>query len=407
MRPLQLLTRVLAFLSLVSIALPPERSVAQNGYGWRGDGTGRFPDANPVLHWSPTEHIVWKTDLPGTSPASPVLVGDRVFVTSDPFLLLCLSAQDGSVLWQKSHSTDDLPPSIGIPAGADQPSHNPDGHAGSAAATPVSDGSSIYATFSNGVAAAYSLDGALRWQRFVELPKTGFGHAGSPLLAGGQLIVHFTDVVALDASTGSPRWRLQRPATHASPVLGQVGGQPVIVHPSGCIIRPADGKILADGLFALTQSSPVVHENLLVIPENGQLSAFEFPSGISEALSVTRRWQTPTSRAQYQIASPVVDGGMIYTVSLGADWQVTDAATGDVVYSERLPLAQRVYASVHLAGNHLFVSNQHGKTAVLEPGDRYGLVGVNEIDFHPTSSIFAGTRQYLRTHKSVYCIGEP
>ncbi len=78
------------------------------GAGWRNDGTGRFPHANPPLQWSKENNVAWKVELPGKSLASPVVVGKQVFVTSDPAELICLSTADGQVIWRKSHEYADV-----------------------------------------------------------------------------------------------------------------------------------------------------------------------------------------------------------------------------------------------------------------------------------------------------------
>jgi outer membrane protein assembly factor BamB len=193
----------------IVILLSPPALSAQTISGWRGNGTGRFSEAKPVLAWSPTEKIVWKTPLPGGSPATPVFVRDRIFVLSDPSLLLCLRASDGEILWQRSHAPADLG---GAGAGAANANvdHNPDGNAGSAASTPVSDGKYVFAMFANGVVSCHDLDGGRKWARFVEKPKTGFGPASSPLLIGNSLFGHFIDFIALDAQSGKELWRRER-----------------------------------------------------------------------------------------------------------------------------------------------------------------------------------------------------
>ena len=69
--------------------------------GWRGDGSGSFPDATPPTEWSKTENVVWKTPMPAHSNASPVIVGDRILVCADPDTLICVNKADGKVLWSK------------------------------------------------------------------------------------------------------------------------------------------------------------------------------------------------------------------------------------------------------------------------------------------------------------------
>ncbi|MEZ5299919.1 MAG: hypothetical protein R3F11_04505, partial [Verrucomicrobiales bacterium] len=200
--------------------------------------------------------------------------------------------------------------------------------------------------------------------------------------------------------------RAALPASHATPVAARVGGTEVIVHPAGAILRAGDGRILASDLFALTESSPVVDGDAIYAHENGMLKAFGLPAKLAEPLAVAKRWETAAPRGQYQIASPVAHDGLIYTASIKGDWQVTDAKTGEVAYSKRLPFAGRVYVSVQLAGGRLFVTDQTGKTYVLKPGRAYAEDGVNELDYHPTSSAFAGGRRFVRTHRHLICVGD-
>jgi outer membrane protein assembly factor BamB len=374
--------------------------------GWRGDGTGRFPDSSPITAWSPTKNIVWKTELPGGSPASPVIVGDRIFVLSDPAMLLCVQASNGKILWKRGHTAADLGSGEGVKAGNEAPTHNPDGDAGSAASTPVSDGRHVFAMFANGLVSAHDLEGRRKWLRYIEKPKTGFGHASSPALVAGMVIVQFLDVVALDAETGQESWRVKLPASHASSVATRLGNMDLVVHPSGTLLRAKDGKVLAENLFRLTQSSPVVHGDVIYSHENGTLKAHRLTAEAGESLDVKPLWQVDSPRGQYQIASPVVHEGLVYSVSLNGIWQVTDGRTGMEVYQKRLPLGSRVYASVHLAGEMLFAADQTGKTVIVRPGREYVEVAVNELDYHPTSFVFAGERMYVRTYKHLLCVGE-
>ena len=69
--------------------------------GWRTDGTGRYLAAEPPTTWSAQENVAWKVKLPGKSNGSPIVVGERIFVVSDPAEVLCLNAADGEIVWRK------------------------------------------------------------------------------------------------------------------------------------------------------------------------------------------------------------------------------------------------------------------------------------------------------------------
>src|SRR5271167_3859712 len=74
--------------------------------GWRGDTSGRFQVADPPTQWSLSEHVVWKTKLPAHSNGSPVVVDGKVFVTAEPTSIVCLDAEDGSIVWQAQSGYD-------------------------------------------------------------------------------------------------------------------------------------------------------------------------------------------------------------------------------------------------------------------------------------------------------------
>src|ERR1700676_1932440 len=76
--------------------------------GWRTDGTGSYPKAQPPLEWSTTKNVVWSTPMPGYGVSLPVLLGQRLFICSEPATLLCLNRDDGKILWQKTSSYSEL-----------------------------------------------------------------------------------------------------------------------------------------------------------------------------------------------------------------------------------------------------------------------------------------------------------
>src|SRR5678815_4252647 len=79
--------------------------------GWRGDGSGLYLSASPVIHWSATENVRWKAKV-GTGQSSPIVIGQRIFVTAEPDLLICLEAETGKELWRKSHKLSNLPAAV-------------------------------------------------------------------------------------------------------------------------------------------------------------------------------------------------------------------------------------------------------------------------------------------------------
>ena len=103
------LKRTVAVAVLVLVAasqLPGDEIV-----GWRTDWTGKYPDADPPTSWSAAENVIWKTPMPAWGNATPVLVGDRIFVCAEPTTLVCVDAKTGAILWQAGTTYfDALPP---------------------------------------------------------------------------------------------------------------------------------------------------------------------------------------------------------------------------------------------------------------------------------------------------------
>src|SRR6516225_4037596 len=90
------------------LALGGEAALAGDPIGWRTDGSGNYPRAQPPLEWSPTKNVVWCASMPGYGVSHPVLLGRRIFICSEPATLLCLDREDGKILWQKTSSYSEL-----------------------------------------------------------------------------------------------------------------------------------------------------------------------------------------------------------------------------------------------------------------------------------------------------------
>lgn len=446
----------LARTPILVLALAPlclGTAAAQNIVGWRTDGNGRYPNADPPTTWSQEENIVWKTELPGGGWGSPVVVGDRIFVTAEPAELLCVDARTGEVRWQRSHSHAELyGPEKGeqieeeyaalesrrnelrrqygelrkaepkdeekikqqrekIDAVEQQIEekkkiHAPPvkrGGAGNAAATPVCDGEHVWAAFGHGVASCHTLDGGRRWMEFVEGSNIGFGHASSPVLAGGNLIVHFHDLVALDAASGKPRWRKELPARHATPTPLRIGETVVLLAPSGTLLRASDGEVLADDLGSMSECSAVLHEGV-IFAQGGKTRAWRIPENVGAEQFVDPLWEADSARGR-RTPSPVYHDGLLYGVTTAGILDVTDAESGEKVYRRRLDL-KNVYSSVTSAGDYLFISDTRGTTIVLKPGREYDEIARNEIEGFGSSPVFIGARMYIRARKHLYCIAE-
>ena len=308
--------RVAALLLLLAAVCPSPSAqaaeAADASVGWRGNGTGVYPDAQPPVKWSATENILWRTPLPGKSNASPLLVGDRIFVCAEPSTLLCVSAKDGAILWSSSTTYADAAPenarqqALANQAKADSLRRKvreletaqtevsealgktPDDAAlkaklaklegegkeasealkalasyvppktsddtGYASPTPASDGKQVYVAFGTGIVACYDLEGQGQWvRRFETNPDDRepgiYGVSESPLVVGGQVLVQLKKLTALDAATGRTLWQADAVCHYGSPIRLCIGDIAAVLTACGDVFRLGDGKALATKIW--------------------------------------------------------------------------------------------------------------------------------------------------------------
>jgi hypothetical protein len=368
--------------------------------GWRTDGTGRYPDANPPLQWSSTQNVVWKTPMPAAGNATPVIVGERIFVCAEPDLLLCFNAQTGKIIWQKRNAYQDLNP----PKRLDMPRrHNTNGYS---SPTPVTNSKNVFVVFGNGIAACYDLRGNRRWIKYIDSPKHGWGHSASPLLVGDKLIVMINDMRALNPANGSPLWRIEMSPRWGSPIATRIGKTDVIITPTGRIVRAGDGRVLHQHLGSLNYNTPIVDgDKVYFIDGERQTRAYQLPQQAGDSVQVKTLWSSRIAKNRYY-ASPLLHDGVIYAINMSGRFSAIDAASGEVLYKKKLQLGGTVYPSIALAGEKLYVSSDSGQTFVIEPGRHYKIASKNKLGAFRSSPVFVGNKMYIRTMSHLYCISE-
>jgi outer membrane protein assembly factor BamB len=436
--------------------------------GWRTDGTGSYPKAQPPLEWSPTKHVVWKTPMPKPSNSLPVLLGQRLFICADPGTLQCFDREDGKLIWQKNSNYDELEISdevrkqfeaevaevkerkkkqSAIHKEMDQlhrmlikdkaakeeieakikpfrkqidelekeirkflvaerytmpPTH---GDAGYSTPTPLTDGKHVWVAFGSGLMACFDLEGNRKWLKLIEHSNAAFAHSGSPILAGGHLVIHYTDLVALNPKTGEEVWRVKRPTKHGTPTVARVDDTDVIFTPNGTMVRADTGKVLAEGLGHCGANSPILHEGCVYWVSN-QVNAIRLPTSLKEPVKPEKLWKASIKFGGYGFSSPVIHDGLLYAANDQGILSVLDIKDGKLVYEERLNHDGTTYPSISVAGNRIYVSSDRGTMLVLQPGREYKELARNKLEPFRSSLVFDGKRLYLRTHKNLYCIGE-
>lgn len=421
--------------------------------GWRFDGTGRFPNVNPVLRWGKEENVAWKVKLPGRGLASPIVVDDMVFLATDPAVLHCFRLKDGKEIWQRSHEYANVfgdkkgaeieanleeaktvrkqRDELGRERNAARKAENtaeaerlqkqieklddryrtltvyppkPGGDTANSTSTPVSDQANVFAVFATGVVSSHTINGEQNWMVFLDGARGD--HSASPLLIEDKLIVHLQDLFALDAQTGKVLWRTKTDERHGSEVVTKVDGQHVLITANGDLIRVSDGEMVAKNLFRLGHNSPIVEDGSIYAVEDGVIKSLQLPTKLQDIEKLKTQWEAKTSRAN-QLASPILHEGLLYAVSEQGILDVVDADSGKRVYRKRLEFeGGRIDGSLCFAGGLLFVSNTRGVTLILRPGLEFEEVARNESDGFSSSLAFAKNRILIHTREHLICIGE-
>ena len=232
---------------------PTDEAIAQAWASFRGaGGAGVSAYTNIPATWNAAknENILWKTPVPLPGNNSPVVWGNRAFLsgaTEKERKVFCFDTADGKLLWQKD--VPSTPEST-----AKVPKVNKD--TGFAAPTVTTDGRRVFAIFANGDIAGFDFDGKLAWARSLGIPENSYGHSSSLVMYKNLVIVQFdqgqvkdkkSKLLALDAASGKTVWEVPRevPNSWPSPIIVQAAGRDQLItaaDPWVIAYNPADGK---------------------------------------------------------------------------------------------------------------------------------------------------------------------
>ena len=385
------------------------RPTPERPFGFRGDGTGRFPGATPVTEWSEKEarNIRWSAAV-GSSFSAPILLDKAIVVTAEPNIVLCLNRADGSLLWKIAITPAVITNEIFRAAAADYEA--PKDGSGMTAATPLTDGKLIYIVLANGIVQAVDLEGKTQWSAYIDAQQiTGYGRSSSPLLIGGKLIVHMTNLHAFDAATGKQLWlNADAPSTYGSPIAMKLDGVELIVTPNGDVVRASDGKILATEIGHATHTSPVTLDGSVYYGENA-LNAYS----LSTTAKGRELWTATITGELF--GSPLLHDGIMFTATGKGELYAYDIkGQGELnpliearkLFGDSEATAPAAYASLTLAGKHLFFNSNSGDTVVMEATREARQIAKNQLTSGSGASpIFSGGDMFIRTRGKLFCIG--
>ena len=411
-----------ACLALLCFAQPLR---AENWPQWRGaklDGISH--ETNLPQQWSKTENVAWRLPLPGPAGSTPVIWGDRIFLTSaegQKLVLLAVSTS-GKILWKQTLSDKNAQ------VRGDEGNY--------ASPSPSTDGRHVWATVGTGELGCYMLDGRKVWSfnlqdRYGKFD-ISFGMTSTPVLDGDRLYFQLMHsggalVLALDKNSGKEIWKQQRPSdareecehSYASPVLYRDDRQELLLsHGADYIVahRLTDGgEVWRCGGLNLKGNynptlrfvaSPVAVPGLIVVPsaKNGPVLGLKPDNkgditDSEEGRFWAREHNTP------DVPSPLVVNGLVYLCREDGTLLCLDAKTGKQVYQNRTH-ADRHRASPVYADGRVYLTARDGTVTVVKAGRKFEILFSNKIGESVSSSpAISNGRMYVRTFDALYAIG--
>lgn len=424
--------RFVRWLSVLGIAAALSAAESADWSRFRGPNGSAVSDARGVpTEWSDSKNLAWKTELPGPGSSSPIIVGDRVFVTCYSGYgtgrgapgdikklerhLICVSLKDGKILWDKSIA-------------AKQPEESYSrmlGEHGYATSTPVSDGERVFVFFGASGVLAFDLAGQQLWQANVSdgstKSKMGWGSASSPILYRDTVIVNAAaeakSLIALETKTGKQALRSDASSIHGSwstPILVEApqGKTELVLNAPFEMwgFDPNNGDFLwfAEGVQDDNVCGSVVANDGIVYAIGGRSgSAVAVKTGGRDDVSKSHTVWKKSLRSY--IPSPVVTGDFILSVNNdNAILSGLDRKTGEQLFQQRLGGGGGVYASPIVIGGKVYVVTRRGGTIVADiAGSRVNIISENtlkdETDFNASPAVTDG-KLLLRSNRALYCI---
>lgn len=409
------------FVLCLTIGLSVSGSLrAENWTRFRGpNGQGISSETNLPTLWSGEKNVVWKASIPGKGWSSPIIFGNRIFMTSATeegisCRVICVDKGNGKILWDREVHRQQQGPM------RKQNSY--------ATPTPVTDGKKVYAVFYDGTAIAVDFSGKLVWTnseiKFFSL----HGLGASPVLVDGQLIMPFDGssrdeqkvgwkepwqnalVVSFDTKDGSIRWKGKRGDSrvgHVTPILVNDGKQ--VVSAGGDRVQGHDVKT-GERIWSIYSQgegvtpSPAFGGGLIYTS-----SGFEDPTirairlgGKGDITKTHIAWEQ--KKGVPALPSLLYVKPYLYSITRDNILHCLEAETGKIVWLKRLEGVHS--ASPVYADGRIYILSEDGVTLVLNPGPKYDEIAVNELGERCLASMAVSNGQFfIRSAEHLFCIG--
>lgn len=423
-----------------------QSSTSVNWPQWRGpQGSGISAEKNLPDEWGADKNIRWKTPLPGRGHSSPVVWGNRIFLTTDlegdvipgakavqhvrngqvwvhpdsvsgnrnhTLKVLCLDRDTGKILWEQ----------VAYEGKVLDDRHRKNTYA---SGTPATDGKFVYAFFEAEGLYCYDFAGKLIWKTSVgNVSKVGMGPGTSPVLYENLIILQcdledggpdLSFISAIDKRTGKEVWRVKRDhrKTHATPLVARSGDRTELIASGWETVvayDPSNGKELwrCDGVRGWAIPSPVAgHDMVFVSAGYPGKRAMGIKLGASGNLTGTKSLVWSYDKGTAYVTSPILYGDYLYLVSDKGILTCIDAKTGAIQYEGgRVPVPATFSASAVAFDGKIFLTSEDGDTFVIKAGPKHEVLATNSLGepVYASPAISDGML-FIRGEKTLYCIG--
>lgn len=407
---------------------------------WRGPlGTGVAPHGDPPVSWSEEKNVRWKTALPGKGHSTPIVWGDKIFVTASiahgkslplpggkaegahhnlpptqrhKFVLMAIDRNSGKILWQRV--ARDAQPREGA--------HSTGSWASNSA---VTDGRHVVASFGSNGLYAYSTSGELLWERDLGDLEIfhGHGEGSSPALFGKHLIVNWDHqgdsfLTALDVRTGQEIWKVERDeiTSWSTPLVVEHAGEHQVIVSATGRVRGYDlktGAVLWEcgGLSRNVVATPVAADGYVYVGNSYDQQAMmgirldKAKGDITGTDAVVWRIRQHTP----YVPSPLLYDDMLFFIKHNQGLLSNlEAKSGRPHFGpQRLPGIRNVFASPVGAAGRIYIVDRYGAAVVLRRGAKFEVLARNQLDdSFSASPAIVGKQLFLRGTRYLYCIEE-
>jgi outer membrane protein assembly factor BamB len=419
------------FATVLVVCLSASIVSAQAPSDWpqfRGPGgQGVSPDKGVPTTWGAKDNLLWKIDLPGPGTGSPIVIGDKIFLTCHTGYglpgkprgdirdlkvhLLCLDRQTGRELWNRPFD---------LVLTEKQATVRED-H-GYASGTPAADADQVYVCFGKAGVVAFDHSGQEKWKKEIGTEVHGWGTAVSPVLVGDLVVVNASveseSLIAFNRKTGEEAWRKTgiKESWNTPVVVTAPGGRSeLVVAIMGKVLGldPKTGKDLwscATDITWYMVPGPVAEDGIVYcIGGRSGVAALAVKAGGQGDVTKTHRlW---TGRKGSNVSSPIVHAGHLYWMNDNSGTAFcAEGKTGKIVYEHQIERAGQVYSSPVLVDGKIYYTNRDGKTFVVSAKPEFELVATNNLgtrgEMFNASPAVAGGRLLIRSNKFLYCVGK-